>query len=82
MAIFAGSVVSIAIPMVIFRFPRHLKLAAIGSWLLAFVGLGTLLLPSLAWSATGAVVVIGAWWIGRKLSLPQSQKEIDHAANS
>ena len=82
MAVLAGCVVSVAIPLVIFRFPRNLRFSAIASWLLAFVGLGTLLLPSLAWSATGAVVVIGAWWIGRKVSLPQSQKEMNHAANT
>ena len=82
MAVFAGFVVSVAIPLIIFRFPQKLTSVTVISWLLAFVGLGTLLLPSLIWSATGAVVVIGAWWVGRKVSSPHFNKEINHARNT
>lgn len=82
MAVFAGCVVSVAIPLVIFRFPQRLGFATIISWLLAFLALGTLILPSLIWSATGALIVIVAWRISRKVSLPQSHKGISHAANT
>jgi len=65
MAIFAGIVVSIAIPLILFRFPNTVSLRSILAWFLALFALCTLIFPSLGWSFIGAILAFFSWFLSR-----------------